>query len=81
MDKRKLLKAIMAPAPCDDCLQREDCAAELKACRSFAQFVMLNRWARDTPRVPTQNIYARVMSNDSETKLREFLKKGSDDSI
>ncbi len=60
---RMLRTALRGPAPCDDCVWAQRCAAQLLACQAFADYLTTQRavaWQGGRRGVPTRTIYARI---------------------
>lgn len=66
----KMRTSVVGPAPCENCLRTIECELDEKACVSFYQYVETNRYVKETPRLPTKEMYIRIFEeDDGQTSL------------
>ena len=64
-------------APCDKCSKALECGLEEKACLSFWQYVVTDRYNKKIRKIPTREIFIRVFEENDITlkELKAYAKE------
>lgn len=71
MNWQLYLEEFQKPCPCDNCVSRSVCKAELKACRQFLHYVNNGRVAYSFSKEPTRKIWQQIFITEETEKEEE----------
>ena len=72
--REEIRRVFEAPAPCDECSQREYCAENEVACRAFSGYVINGVMYDHTLRNPNRVLFNKIFNDENPRAIIGFLK-------
>lgn len=72
--REEIRRVFEAPAPCDECSQRVECAENELACRAFSGYVISGVMYDHTARNPNRVLFNKIFNDEDPRAIIGFLK-------